>query len=94
MTDSFDLQTDAPHAAMQVATACATTLKAVAARQRRLSIDLSVLKQGNALIDAKCSALGAETARLYRSCVSGRKLGLQKGAIHSHKQKSNASTAQ
>jgi len=41
-------------------------VKAVAAKQERLSSALSLAKQGNALADAKCSALGAEIARLYR----------------------------
>lgn len=55
-----------PGAREQVATACAATVKALTMRQERLAGSLSLVKGTASLADAKCDALGAEIARLYR----------------------------
>ena len=51
---------------VQVATACAATVKAVSARQARLSGEVGKAQQAASLADAKCAALGAELAQLWR----------------------------
>lgn len=63
---------------LQVATACAATVKAVATKQERLASTLSIAKEGIALADAKCTALGAEIARLYRDHGFRRRLDPEK----------------
>jgi len=55
-----------PGACEQVATACAATVKALTERQERLAGSLALVKGTASLADAKCAALGAEIARLYR----------------------------
>ena len=47
---------------MKVATACAATVKAL----QRIGNSLSLIKGTASLADAKCAALGAEMAKLYR----------------------------
>ena len=56
---------------VQVATACAATVKAISAKQARLSGEIGKAQQAAGLADAKCAALGAELAQLWRD--SGRK---------------------
>ncbi|BDA44042.1 hypothetical protein COCOBI_05-2260 [Coccomyxa sp. Obi] len=50
----------------KVATACAATVKALTTRQERTANSLSLVKGTASLADAKCAALGAEVAKLYR----------------------------
>ena len=50
----------------QVATACAATVRALGSKQERLGGSVGQAKQAAALADAKCAALGAELARLWR----------------------------
>lgn len=50
----------------QVATACAATVKAVSAKQVRLSGEVGKAQQTASLADAKCAALGAELSQLWR----------------------------
>ncbi|EIE25820.1 hypothetical protein COCSUDRAFT_40078 [Coccomyxa subellipsoidea C-169] len=62
----------------KVATACAATVKALTARQERLANSLSLVKGTASLADAKCAALGAEIAKLYRD--SGLKRAAHSGS--------------
>ncbi len=62
----------------QVATACAATVKALTVRQERLANSLSLVKGTASLADAKCAALGAEIAKLYRD--SGHKRAAHSGS--------------
>ena len=67
---------------LQVATSCATVVKANTNWQETLSNVLSLLKQGNTFVDAKCTALGAEIARLHRNGCCGVKRDAQNGLQH------------
>ena len=63
----------------QVATTFAAAVKTLSTRQDSSFNVLSILKQGNSFVDAKCAALGAEIAQLHRCNTCMMKQNPEKG---------------